>query len=67
MKIPELNEDERYAGIIIGSATGQPTHHVVLLPDPPAERLSWDEAMAWAESIGANLPTRQVSIHARYC
>ncbi len=58
MKIPKLNEDERYAGIAL-DATGKPTHHVVLLPDQPAERLSWDKAMAWAESIGANLPTRQ--------
>lgn len=58
MKIPELNEDERYAGIALG-ATGKPTHHLILLPQQPDTRLTWDEAMAWAESIGANLPTRQ--------
>jgi len=60
-EIPELNEDERYAGIIIDSATGQPTHHLILIPQQPAERLSWDKAMAWAASIGAELPTRQES------
>ncbi len=58
LTIPPLQAGERYAGIAL-DATGKPTHHVVLLPDQPAERLSWDEAMAWAESIGTNLPTHQ--------
>ena len=56
--IPALAAGERYAGIAL-DASGKPTHHVVLLPEQPAERLSWDEAMAWAASIGAELPTRQ--------
>ena len=57
----QLHAGERYAGIIINSATGKPTHHVVLLPEQPTERLSWDEAMAWAASISAELPTLQES------
>jgi len=61
MKIPELNEGERYAGIIIGSATGQPTHHLILIPQQPETHLTWDEAIAWAASVGVELPTRQES------
>ena len=61
MKIPELNEGERYAGIVIDSATGQPTHHLILIPQQPKTRLTWDEAIAWAASIGVELPTRQES------
>ena len=61
MKIPELNKDERYAGIIIGSATGQPTHRLILIPQQPEASLTWDEAIAWAASISAELPTRQES------
>ena len=56
--VPALATGERYAGIAL-DATGKPTHHVGLLPEQPTERLSWDEAMAWAASIGAELPTRQ--------
>lgn len=59
MKIPEPNENERYAGIIIDSATGQPTHHLILIPQQPETHLTWDEAIVWAASIGAELPTRQ--------
>lgn len=61
MKIPEPNENERYAGIIIDSATGQPAHHLILLPQQPETHLTWDEAIAWAASIGVELPTRQES------
>ena len=60
MKIPELNEDERYAGIAL-DATGKPTHHLILLPQQPDTRLTWDEAIAWAASIGVELPTLQES------
>jgi len=58
MKIPELNEDERYAGIAL-DATGKPTHHLILIPHQPETHLTWDEAIAWAASIGVELPTRQ--------
>ena len=61
MKLPELNEGERYAGIVIDSATGQPTHHLILIPQQPETRLTWDEAIEWAASIGVELPTRQES------
>ena len=57
--IPALAPGERYAGIVIDPDNGQPTHHLVLLPEQPADRLTWDEAIAWAASIGAELPTRQ--------
>ena len=59
LAIPALAAGERYAGIVIDPDNGQPTHHLVLLPEQPTERLSWDDAMAWAASIGAELPTRQ--------
>ena len=61
MKIPELNEGERYAGVIIGGITCKPTHHLILLPQQPETRLTWDEAITWAASIGVELPTRQES------
>ena len=61
MKIPELNEGERYAGIVIGGITCKPTHHLILLPHQPETRLTWHEAIAWAASIGVELPTRQES------
>ncbi len=61
LTIPTLLEGERYAGIVIDSATGQPTHHLILIPQQPETRLTWDEAIAWAASIDAELPTRQES------
>ncbi len=57
--IPALAPGERYAGIVIAPDNGQPTHHLVLLPEQPTERLNWDDATAWAASIGGELPTRQ--------
>jgi len=59
--IPTLLEGERYAGIVIDSATGQPTRHLILLPQQPDTHLTWDEAIAWAGSIDAELPTLQES------
>ena len=58
----QLHAGERYAGIIINSATGKPTHHLILIPQQPETRLTWDEAIAWAASIGVELPTRQESV-----
>ena len=58
MKIPELNEGERYAGIVIDSATGQPTHHLILLPGE-TKSIAWPDALTWAEQAGGALPTRQ--------
>lgn len=54
----ELRPGEHYAGPVLDEA-GQIKHHLVLLPDRPAQRMNWQDAMAWAESIGAQLPARQ--------
>lgn len=54
----ELHTGERYAGPVLDEA-GQIKHHLVLLPARPERRLSWQNAMAWAEGIGAQLPDRQ--------
>ena len=49
---------ERYAGIILNK-NGTLSHHLILLPQQPDDRLTWDGAMAWAMPIGGDLPTRQ--------
>lgn len=59
--LPTLAEGERYAGIVIDADSGQPSHHLILLPQQSAEHLTWDEAIAWAAAIGAALPTVQES------
>lgn len=52
--IPELNEGEIYAGAIIApDGTG---HHVILLDGDVSK--DWNESMAWAASIGGDLPDR---------
>lgn len=56
--LPDLAEGEQYAGIVIDE-DGHPTHHLILLPQQPETRLTWDAAMEWAKGIGAELPTRQ--------
>lgn len=55
MNIPELQEGERYAGVIINE-DGTLSHHLILLPKQPTKRLTWDEAVALAQD---DLPTRQ--------
>ena len=52
----KLQEGERYAGIVIEN--GKPAHHLILLPAKPTGRLEWKEAMAWAEDVGGELPSR---------
>ena len=54
----ELRPGEHYAGPVLDE-TGQIKHHLVLLPDRPAQHVNWQDAMAWAEGIGAQLPDRQ--------
>ena len=56
--VPELNEGERYAGIVIHE-NDLTSHHLILLPQQPKTHLTWDEAIVWAASVGAELPTRQ--------
>jgi hypothetical protein len=53
----ELAPGEHYAGLVL-DATGQPAHHLVLLPGE-AESTTWQDAMDWAAKQEANLPTRQ--------
>jgi hypothetical protein len=50
-------------GLFAGLTTTKDGTHcaIVLLPDAPAGRLSWSDAMAWAEGIEATLPTRPVA------
>jgi hypothetical protein len=52
-----LKPGEEYAGIIFGEY-GDRDHHLVLLPHR-VEDVPWKEAMAWARTIGVNLPTRR--------
>ena len=56
MNIPKLNDGEIYVGAII-SADGSRNHHLILLPDL-AVNVCWKDAIAWAESIGGELPDR---------
>ncbi len=55
LSTPQLNEGEIYAGAIIKpDGTG---HHLILL-DGDNDDATWDDAMAWAKSIGGDLPDR---------
>ncbi|MBN8493420.1 MAG: DUF1566 domain-containing protein [Burkholderiales bacterium] len=51
------------AGLFAGVITQPDGKHcaVVLLADKPTQRLVWKDAMAWAESVGGQLPTRPVA------
>ena len=53
---PKLHDGEIYVGSII-SADGSRNHHLILLPDL-AENLCWKDAIAWAGSVGGELPDR---------
>ncbi len=50
----ELREGEVYVGFIADGSNG---HHVILLPGE-RESINWKDALAWAESIGGDLPDR---------
>lgn len=54
-RIKTLMPGEIYIGSI-GDKNGD-VHHVILLPGD-AENLKWQDAIAWANSIGGDLPTR---------
>jgi hypothetical protein len=54
----ELQPGEHYAGPVL-SAEGHVQHHLVLMAQRPASKLNWQDAMDWAASVGAALPTRQ--------
>ena len=55
------SDDGRYAGIARNYADdGVLGYDVTLLnAKPPKKRMTWQEAMDWAKSIGADLPTRK--------
>ncbi|WP_109477672.1 DUF1566 domain-containing protein [Paraburkholderia sp. C35] len=55
--IPELNEGEVYAGILLGK-NGAAHQHVILLPGD-IEDGKWSNAKEWAQSIDGELPTRR--------
>lgn len=50
-------------GLFAGLTTTKDGRHcaVVLLDDKPEKRLSWADAMKWAENLKATLPTRPVA------
>ena len=54
----ELAPGEHYAGIVLGK-DGEPSYHLVLLPNTPAQKLDWNAAVEWAKNSGVNLPTRR--------
>jgi hypothetical protein len=56
LNLPELNAGELYVGAII-SADGTKRDHIILLPGLK-ENVNWKDAMAWAQSIGGDLPNR---------
>jgi hypothetical protein len=53
-------EGSKYAGIAAGQ-DGKPDYHLILLADNPGRELNWKDAIAWAEKLGASLPTRDES------
>lgn len=58
--LPTIGSDYEggiYAGIARGE-NGEKDHHLVVLEAAPG-RLTWKSAVAWAEKIGASLPTRR--------
>ncbi|TXC62102.1 DUF1566 domain-containing protein [Piscinibacter aquaticus] len=58
-KIGETLEGGIFAGL---TTTKDGTHYgAILLADKPKTRLSWGDAMAFAERINAALPTRAVA------
>jgi hypothetical protein len=56
IQFPQLKEGERFVGVII-SADGTKRHAVILLPGE-REGINHADALAWAESIGGDLPDR---------
>ncbi|MGL5184935.1 DUF1566 domain-containing protein [Herbaspirillum huttiense] len=51
-----LKPGEHYAGILLG-LNGEPDQHIILLPGETKK--PWEEAKAWADSIGGELPKRR--------
>lgn len=55
--LPILAPGETYAGLILNDE-GTPTHHLILAAGDEAD-LTWEQAKAFAEKAGGELPTRQ--------
>ena len=55
--LPELNEGEFYAGLIL-KEDGSPDYHLIGLPGE-LDSASHADSMAWAISVGGDLPTRR--------
>ena len=53
----DLMPGEHYAGIVLDT-DGEPAHHLILLPGE-AEKVTWEQAKAWATTQGGELPTHQ--------
>ena len=54
----ELAPGERYSGTVLDK-DGLVQHHLILLPARPDVRKNWDDAKAWAASVGGDLPSPQ--------
>jgi hypothetical protein len=54
----DLRAGERYAGAVLDE-NGRIKHHLILMPAKPSDRLDWKAAVAWAGSVGGELPDRQ--------
>lgn len=54
----ELREGEHYAGTALNE-DGTVNHHLILMVDKPAEKMTWKDAKAYAKKMGGDLPTRQ--------
>lgn len=54
----KLGLGERYAGAV-HDADGLFAYDLVLMLARPSERLSWQDALNWAEKVGGALPTRR--------
>ena len=52
-----LKDGEKYAGILLGK-DGAADQHIVLLPSQATD-VSWQAALAFAKSVGGDLPTRR--------
>jgi len=54
----KLHPGEHYAGAVL-DADGNHLHDLILLPQQHGKRMTWEEALKWAEKVGGALPTRQ--------
>lgn len=53
-----LHPGEHYAAAVLDS-DGNHMHDLVLMSAKPGKKLTWQQAMDWAEEVGGALPTRQ--------